>query len=277
MSTLKKAKVVVAWVTEQERDTFLERWGVKTVQPWLVLQRDVQHEGCGATKNRGVANAAALGAEVVVVLDGDCYPTPETPSLIELVDAHLKALEPQPVELYQQVTAPASRGTPYCTLSMTLPIAASMGFWHGVPDYCAVRQLALGGEEMIFTKEPVYARYFPLCGMNVAFKPHEWWPWCQFVEVSRWDDIWMGWLWQKEAYHRGYAFNLNGPMIYHARQSNVWKNLVDEAKYLKESETLWSEIAAHPSRDYNTLLRLLPAGTANLSRSIHEAVCSAGL
>ena len=47
-------------------------------------------------------------------------------------------------------------------------------------------------------------------------------------------------------------------MITHARQSNVWRNLRDEALHLEANETLWQTIALHESDDYNTLRKVLP-------------------
>ena len=141
---------------------------------------------------------------------------------------------------------------------MLLDVAASIGFWTEVGDYCAVRQLAHNAQPMSFVRQSIYGQYFPLCGMNLAFEPKKWMPWCQFIDVARYDDIWMGWLWQREAYRRGYCFNLSGPLIRHSRQSNVWKNLKAEAEYLEENETLWREIAEDSSDEYDTLRRLLP-------------------
>jgi hypothetical protein len=95
--------------------------------------------------------------------------------------------------------------------------------------------------------------------MNLAFRPKEWAPWCSFINVPRFDDIWMGWLWQKEAYRRMACFNLNGPFVKHSRQSNVWQNLRDETKYLEASETLWRSIALCRSDSYDDLVKLLPS------------------
>lgn len=259
-----EACVVTQYVTEAERDAFLSAWGIKAMPPWLLMQHDVNRDGCGVTKNRGVLRAISEGADIVVVLDGDCYPSDEAPTLEDLMVKHAAALQPQPVDLYAVVTNPPSRGTPYGDLNVMLPVAASMGFWTDVPDYCAVRQLAFACRPMDFTRETISGRYFPLCGMNIAFRPVDWWPWHQFIDVSRFDDIWMGWLWQREAYRRGYCFNLNGPLIRHARQSNVWRNLIDEAAWLKETETLWQQIAQHPTGAYEDLLKLLPTGTTEL-------------
>lgn len=250
--------VVVPWLNEKQVSLFADAWNLSKIPDWLVLQQDVKREGCGITKNRGIKRAMDFGAETVVVLDDDCFPTDDAPNLEILVEKHFQALQPQPVELFQTVTDPPSRGTPYAERSITMPVAASMGFWSEIGDYCAVRQLAHEAAPMTFRKQAIFGRYFPLSGMNIAFRPRDWLPWCQFIEVPRFDDIWMGWLWQREAYRRGYCFNLNGPTVRHSRQSNVWKNLEDEARYLKQSETLWREIAAHEHSDYESLRRLLP-------------------
>ncbi|NOT09705.1 MAG: hypothetical protein HOP28_16045 [Gemmatimonadales bacterium] len=250
--------VVVPWVSPQQRDAFLEAWNVPTMPDWLILQHDPNREGSGATKNKGIARALVeRHASIVVVLDDDCFPH-ETQTLGQLVEAHVKALQPQPVKLFSAVTRPVSRGTPYMTRTVEMPVAASMGFWTEIGDYCAVRQLAHNGRPMTFDDRPVFGRYFPLCGMNIAFRPLEWEPWFRFIEVPRFDDIWMGWLWQREAYRRLHCFNLAGPMVRHARQSNVWKNLQQEAVWLERNETLWRDIAMHPSGEYDQLRALLP-------------------
>lgn len=258
--------VVVPWVREQQRNEFLARWHVGITQPpWLIMQHDANHEGCGATKNKGIAAAMERGAEVVVVLDDDCFPPSggiergQWYSLEEHVGRHIAALKPQQVKLFVPVTAPPSRGTPYACHHATLPVAASMGFWNEIGDYCAVRQLAHGSGPMEFLNAgPMFWRYFPLCGMNLAFRPSEWMPWCRFIDVPRFDDIWMGWLWQSEAYRRGHCFNLGGPLVTHSRQSNVWVNLKQEVPYLEANELLWQNIAFSPLTDYESLSKLLP-------------------
>jgi len=250
--------IVVPWVHEQERDLFLKEWHIDIVPDWLILQHDKYKVGCGATKNLGIQKAINMGAEIVTVLDGDCFPSDEAITLLDLMDRHCEALRPQNVGLYETVTTPPSRGTPYMELDVSMPVAASMGFWLDIGDYCAVRQLAFNKLSMQYNRKVMYGRYFSLCGMNLAFKPNDWLPWCNFIDVSRFDDIWMGWLWQREAYRRGYCFNLNGPMVRHSRQSNVWKSLQDETKHLERNETLWREIAQYNSPDYASLVKLLP-------------------
>jgi hypothetical protein len=254
-----KFAVVVPWVTGAEIEAFLSAWGLSwsTRPDWLYLQNDHSRNGCAVTKNLGIRRAVDDGAEIVVVLDGDCFPDTSR-SLESFVEEHCSALSPVGVDLFQIVTDPPSRGTPYQNLKVIMPVAASVGFWSEIGDYCAVRQLAHNASPMTFQRSTIFGRFFPLCGMNLAFKPSEWYPWCSFIDVPRFDDIWMGWLWQKEAYRRGFCFNLGGPLVRHARQSNVWKNLCEEAVYLERNETLWSDIAASTEVEYEKLLKILP-------------------
>lgn len=279
MSNESKTAVVVAWHCEEQIQKFLKAWGEdpklrndEAAEPWLILQRDARGEGCALTKNAGIRNAILRGFEVVVVLDDDCFPETDSgrTNLIHLMRAHENALQPQTIRRFRPVTTPPSRGTPY-KLPTAMPVAASMGFWSENGDYDACAQLVRGAFcPMEFHHAVIHGEYFPLCGMNIAFRPREWFvpgvwskeggssAWWEFVDVPRFDDIWMGWLWQREAYRRGYCFNLNGPIVRHSRQSNVWQNLRDEAKHLERNETLWHEIATHPQGDYESLRKLLP-------------------
>jgi hypothetical protein len=255
--------VVTPWYDPEQRDRFLHAWGLSvlpsSIPDWLILEQDRDRSGCAATKNRGIQTAKAKGYRAVVILDDDCYPTDECRTLEELMLRHEQALEDQGVQMFQPVTEPYSRGTPYTKAGreIVMPVAASMGFWSEIGDYCGVRQLEHDGAPMTFHRGPIFGRYFPLSGMNVAFKL-EWLPWCNFIDVPRFDDIWMGWLFQKRAYASGYCFNLNGPTVRHARQSDPWRNLQVEARHLKANETLWTDIAEHPSLVYKELYKLLP-------------------
>lgn len=284
-NTSEKLMVVVPWHNPVQRDAFLEAWSLTGAEPFLVLEQDKTRAGCARTKNAGVMRAMELGASIVIVLDDDCFPCgPTGPqgasptvsaaetvrdgfvaaptgahSIIELMAAHRAALAPQAVPMCEAVTDPPSRGTPYFCRTLTMPVAASMGFWTEVGDYDACGQLAHGATHpMTFRRGPIFGRYFPLCGMNLAFRPREWDPWWHFIDVARFDDIWQGFLWQREAIRRGACFNLAGPLVRHSRQSNVWANLRDEAVHLEANDTLWRTIATHPASDYATLRALLP-------------------
>jgi hypothetical protein len=249
--------VVTPWHNEDQQQAFLDAWSGRN---HLMMLRDSEKCGCAVMKNRCIAKAVEDGADGVVVLDDDCFPDVNGPqSFEELIVLHVETLKPQPVEMSIEVTYPPSRGTPYHCRNIEMPVAASMGFWTEVGDYDAVAQLVHGPTyPMRFDTRPVFGRYFPLCGMNLAFRPKQWMPWCGFINVPRFDDIWMGWLFQKKAYAENHCFNLAGPLVRHSRQSNVWANLRDEAVHLEANDTLWRDIAMHPSLDYSELRRLLP-------------------
>lgn len=263
--------VVVPWHNPVQRDAFVKHWGLTSRAPeFLIMQQDAHREGCAVTKNKGVKLAVEMGADVVIVLDDDCYPEPSSEYalhgssenlMLRFAQQHIRALEAVDVELFATITHPPSRGTPYLAANRTIQrcVAASVGFWTNIGDYCAARQLAFDGVTMM-RRFPIFEcyRYFALSGMNIAFRPKEWMPWCQFIDVARYDDIWMGWLWQREAYRRGAVFALNGPEVRHSRQSNVWRNLQDEARFAEINDTLWRKIALAPDDTYDELRKLLP-------------------
>lgn len=266
MSTV-NFKIVVPWHQEQQLDEFKRAWHLTDPLPeFLILQHDKHREGCAVTKNKGIEKAIQQSADVVIVLDSDCYPckVPEGQmqhTLYTFGLDHVVALQPQEVLSVTCATWPPSRGTPYHKRTLKMPVAASMGFWEGVPDLDAPSQLVHGAfKELSFYPDVIHGRYFPLCGMNLAFHVKEY-PWCRFINVNRFDDIWQGWLWQRKAYAEGKCFNLRGPRVHHARQSNVWANLKIEAEHLERNETLWSDIATGPLLEYDEMLKLhkLPA------------------
>ena len=263
-----KFAVVVPWVNEKQLEMFSAAWGLESVdEDWLILQHDTRKEGCAVMKNRGAVEAVRRGFDVVVMVDDDCFPyAGGVQTLPQLAAAHIEALKPQHVSLFEIVTDPPSRGTPYADLTVKMPVAASMGFWTGIGDYCAVRQLATNAAPMQFKRTTVFGRYFPLCGMNLAFRPAIWAPWSNLIDVPRFDDIWMGWLWQREAYRRRHCFNLAGPLVQHSRQSNAWNNLRREAVYLEDNEALWHKIAMADADDYESLFALLPKSLGGSDR-----------
>lgn len=254
--------VVVPWHNEQQIAKFLSQWNEsdKEQSDYLILQHDEHKEGCAKTKNKGISRALALGADIVVVLDDDCFPyVSPNATLPGLATHHFNALQPQDVMMFHPISDPITRGTPFQQQSCNIkfPVAASIGFAFGNPDLSAVAELsALKGFKTY--NVAAFGRYFAMSGMNIAFRPKEWLPWCQFIDVPRYDDIWMGLLWEKEAYRRGFCFNLNGPKISHVRQSNVFSNLRQEAMFAEENETLWQKIHASPETSYEELRKLLP-------------------
>lgn len=234
--------VVTPWHKPEQRDWWLDQW--RPGRREYLLFQDACQRGCGATKNAGIRQAIEKGAHGIVVLDDDCGPSREAPTLTALIRGHVECLQPQPVPMFEVVTDPPSRGTPFYNRTLTMPVVASMGFWLGMGDYDAPSQLVHGPTRpMTFKREVVFGKYFALCGMNLAFRIRDAWPFCQFVDVPRFDDIWMGWKWQAHAWRTGQCFNLRGPLVTHARQSNVWNNILEESPLLEENEYRWQKIA----------------------------------
>lgn len=255
-----KSIIVVAWHNPEQKEKFCEAWGILAGDERVHFEQDKDRSGCAKTKNRGVAAALRKGPGTIIILDDDCFPLSEREPepLHRFIHRHMDALEPQEVEMYEQVTDPPSRGTPYFTRTRTMPVAGSMGFWEHVGDYDAPGQLVHGATcPMTFKKAPIFGKYFPLSGMNLAFRVG-WAKHVEFVDLPRWDDIFMGYVWQRVAYQLGFCFNLGGPVVRHSRQSNVWENLKDEAKYMEANETLWRDIAECPSSTPSELKKLIP-------------------
>jgi hypothetical protein len=252
---MKTTIVVVPWHKEEQKDLFLKAWQIPADYPSLLMVWDRENQGCARTKNYGIAVARDSGADVIIVLDDDCYPYDL--GFDDFISAHVNALRPQHIGMFETVTDPPSRGTPYFNKTIEMPVAASMGFWRGIGDYDAPGQLVYGAENsMAFERKTIYGKYFPLCGMNLAFRATEW-PWCQFVNVPRFDDIWQGFLWQKHAYASGKCFNLAGPLVTHSRQSDVWQNLRIEAENLERNETIWQAIHRMPLLSHPKMLESL--------------------
>jgi len=247
-----KTTVVTPWHNPIQFKLFTDAWNIGHPCPNFLPVHDAHRMGCAQTKNRGIELAIKQGADIVIILDDDCLPTEEmlvqlhaneTPPLQAFIDAHVASLTtPLAIPLFAQVTQPRSRGTPYEQLSIDLAPAASMGYWEDIGDYDACCQLVHGAHmPMMFQRGGIYNQYFAMSGMNIAFWATDW-PWFKFVDVPRFDDIWMGFLFQKYAYHRRKCISLNGPSVSHSRQSNVWNNLKLEAEHLEDNETFWQNV-----------------------------------
>jgi len=249
--------ICTPWHNIDQLASFMYSWGTDQNSDAFIFQQDASKLGCATTKNMAILEAKSRNAAGVVILDDDCFRPFHISGPKDFIELHIAALQVQPVEMFHQVTEPASRGTPYFDRTVDMPVAASMGFWTGIGDYDAPSQLVHGAKKtMAFKTDPIFGKYFPLCGMNLAFKL-DWIPWCWFIDVPRFDDIWQGFLWQKEAYRKGFCFNLNGPAVVHSRQSNVWANLRDETINLERNETLWKKIHLSNETDYNKLTELI--------------------
>lgn len=257
-----KTKLIVAWHNIDQIKNFCEAWKIdfKNLPKFIILEQDKEKKGCALTKNAGIEKAIISGAENLVVLDDDCFPSENEiyNSLEGFIHSHILLLDNLcECEMYETVTFPQSRGTPYFNKSIKLPVAGTMGFWENIGDYDAPSQLVHGAtKKMNFVQKGIINKYFAYSGMNCSFKA-KWWPWFKFINCNRFDDIFMGYLFQKKAFSEGYCFNLNGPIVKHSRQSNIWVNLRDEALNLERNETIWSDIYNMKLEDYEVMIEKL--------------------
>ena len=189
------------------------------------------------------------GPDAIVTLDDDCFPS--EPGFL---DAHTAALAGAGAEeaWVSTVRGLPPRGIPYRETARRRPVLMNHGLWHTVPDYDAVTQLIAPRLEERSRCEPIQqtipaGKYFPLSGMNVAFRP-EAVPALYFLLMGkdqpydRFGDIWAGLFLKRIADHLGYAVTSGSPVIQHKRASDVWANLRKESPGLPVNEVLWDAI-----------------------------------
>lgn len=188
--------------------------------------------------------------DMVVTLDDDCYPM--EPNEGGFLEKHWQRLnEKGTTEAWRETgNGMATRGLPYFNLSRSLPCMINHGMWNQIPDYDAPTQLLQSRLhlEFGFSDQTIpVGMYFPMCGMNIAFKP-EATPGLYFLlmgrhyQFDRFGDIWAGILVKRICDHLGYCIKSGQPAINHQRVSDVWANLRKEAAALEINEYFWQAV-----------------------------------
>jgi len=187
--------------------------------------------------------------DMVVTLDDDCYPSGNAHDFLL---KHWQAFgDCGSSEAWQETgKGVITRGVPYFQRQRAWPCIVNHGLWNRIPDFDAPTQLVQerrkepfqGVDQVI----PV-GRYFPMCGMNLAFRPDVI-PALYFLlmgqgyHYDRFGDIWSGIILKKICDHLGYAIRSGEPVVTHQRASNVWANLRKEASGLEVNEDFWQGI-----------------------------------
>ncbi|MCH7951731.1 hypothetical protein IH980_03275 [Patescibacteria group bacterium] len=210
-------------------------------------------------KNAGIRSygfwkAYRMGADVVITLDDDCYPTGSS-----FVQTHLENLSVKaPRDWYPTYPDPKfmfTRGFPYKARDQT-PVMISHGLWSGVVDldaktlvnfpklnqnpYPPIRQFVPNG------------LYFPMSSMNLAFK-REATPLMYFPLMGvgsdgtgwgydRFDDIWAGLFAKKIVDHLGWSIVSGSPFVHHKGASDRFQNIQKEKDGLVVNEWLWRRV-----------------------------------
>lgn len=142
------------------------------------------------------------------------------------------------------------RGVPYFATDRTSECVLNHGLWQNAPDFDAVTQLNNARRPIdIAPRDQVIPRgtYFPMCGMNIAFKA-ELTPVMYFLLMGpqwpydRFGDIWCGVFAKRICDHFGYSVRSGRPIVNHQRASNVWTNLRKETPAYEVNETLWRAV-----------------------------------
>ena len=217
-------------------------------------EQDLFARGTDAVRNFGFVWATREGADYVLTLDDDLVP----PDGCDPIAGHLAVLR-RKVPLSWMNTADGNdlylRGVPYAVRTEA-PVHLSHGVWVEVPDFDAPTQLLLSGGQAGVPRVLSYYRgpvptgvLFPLCGMNVMvtaealpllyYAPMG--PDCGFPELNRFADIWMGVALKRAFDARGWACYTGASTVVHARASDVFKNLAQEAEGLRLNERWWRE------------------------------------
>lgn len=198
-----------------------------------------------AIRSFGFWRAWATGAEIIFTLDDDCYPA--APGFVE---AHRENLYRTPA-WQSSVPGMRVRGLPYRNAGVLRNVHVSMGLWRGVPDIDAVSTLAGLGEPLgqVRTRVMPSAQYFPLSGMNVAFRREVaclmyFPPMGRGRPFRRFDDIWGGLALQRICRHLGYSITCGEPVVDHRRASDPFVNLEKETPGIVANERLWEAIDA---------------------------------
>lgn len=196
-------------------------------------------------KTDGIRNFGFLLAEDdILTIDDDCFPLE---GFTHIAEGHYTWLTSTAVtEWDNSVKGTAMRGVPYGIRNGHL-VALSVGLWKGIPDYDAPTQLVGGGSFELGNHIVNKGVYYPMCGMNVAWRREitacmYYLPMGDDWGFHRFADIWAGIFSKKVLDHVGLAVHIGEPYVLHSRASNVFDNLKREASGIAENEIVWKEV-----------------------------------
>lgn len=208
---------------------------------WVIPRRS------DCIRSFGYLKAFEWGPDMVVTLDDDCYPQGGG-----FLERHYEKLFRPAAESAWVATGngPQPRGMPYQECHRVGECTVNHGLWDRVPDFDAVTQLANARFQQTF--EPLEqvipkGKFFPMCGMNLAFKP-KMAPAMYFLLMGRdwpfdrFGDIWCGIFLKKICDHLGLGVCSGEPRVSHQRASNVWANLRKELPGYEVNEKLWQAV-----------------------------------
>ena len=183
--------------------------------------------------------------DVIISIDHDCFPDQKN-----TIKKHINALNKKVTFGWVSSVGEYTRGFPYLIRNNT-EVILNHGGWSNIPDFD-------GPQMLIYPKtrfKPIKydssivpkGTYFPLCGMNFAFKK-EATPALYFLlqgpewPFDRFDDIWAGIFFKKISDHLNYAITTEKPSIRHEKATDPFMAVKKEANGLEVNEWLWKEV-----------------------------------
>lgn len=260
---MKNIAVVVPTIRPEIYELFLEAWretfekyNVELVTVWDGDIPEVEHNQKtfsvltimekyskliynfnDGVRNLGFAYVAKYlpHVDILITLDDDVRP------LSESIQPHLDALSGYVSTTWISTTSEYTRGFPYGVRNEA-EVVLSHGVWEGVKDWDAPTQLVKGNPDVTFYKGPIPKNiFYPMCAMNLAFKrkmiPFMYQaPMGHKIGLDRFADIWCGIESKKIIDILGWAAVSGYSKVKHDRASNVFTNLVKEAKGIGMNE-----------------------------------------
>lgn len=200
---------------------------------------------------------------MILTLDDDCYPIEnymDIRSDQNLVLQHWNNLFAEVkvgVDAWTNtISKYKPRGYPYeNTHKKVIPtnVGISHGLWYNVPDLDGQTQLKMKktsglfgyGIHQLIPKN----RYYPMCGMNLAWKTEltpimYFWLMGQHADGNHWGydrfgDIWCGILSKRILDHLDMSVVSGNPIVWHDRASNPETNMKKESPGMPINEVLW--------------------------------------
>lgn len=240
----------VTIVEDNPQRTFdLARWGVAHYS-WKEIDEELGDDSwiiprrTDCIRSFGFLKAWQRKSDFIVSLDDDCLPVGRG-----FLSQHWKMLSTsaRSSAWVSTVEGATPRGVPYFTKDRMGECVLNHGLWQGVPDYDALTQLHAGRQPLhVAPVDQVIPRgvYFPMCGMNLAFKT-ELAPILYFLLMGRdwpydrFGDIWCGIFVKRICDHLGHGIRSGQPLVCHERASDVWSNLKKEVPAYEVNEGLW--------------------------------------
>ncbi len=287
MTRTMAATIVVPTIREPSIRTFLERWEPEFkghrviviednptstfVLPawvdhycWSDIDEQLQDRAwiiprrSDCVRSFGYYLAAQEPCDFVLTIDDDCYPEDSyQPSFLVQVQAALDRRW-EDDRWWNTIEGDVlPRGYPYEIRERSLETVLHHGMWSNIPDLDAMTQLRLPEhrtEPARSVRRVPHGSFFPMCGMNIAFRPklipalyfllmgkdRDGKPW----PFDRFGDIWAGMFAKKAADHLGFAVSSGAPSVFHSRASNPEVNLVKESPGYPVNELLWRKVDA---------------------------------